>query len=149
MATEIVREYWGYFNSNFRSILIGFAIFLLIFRWLRQPRHENLPPGPTGWPVFGHLLNWALNCIEQVHIMYILFLHIVIFVCDNCVNSSNGCAPVRYSCMPRFSRYPNTGHPDGPGGRFSCRGCRNHRNIKRNMANPMRILRKFKLKYPQ
>ena len=64
MATEVVHEYheyWGYFNLNFRSILIGLAIFLLIFRWLRQPRHENLPPGPSGWPVFGYVLNLGVK----------------------------------------------------------------------------------------
>ena len=65
MATDVAYECWGYLNPdlnlNFRSILIGLAIFLLVFRWLLQPRHENLPPGPTGWPVFGYLLNLGVT----------------------------------------------------------------------------------------
>ncbi|XP_022107914.1 cytochrome P450 2J2-like [Acanthaster planci] len=36
-----------------RSLLLGTVVLLVSYRFLRRPR--NLPPGPWGWPILGHL----------------------------------------------------------------------------------------------
>ncbi|XAR64621.1 hypothetical protein NMG60_11008370 [Bertholletia excelsa] len=37
------------------SLIISSLTLLLLWRWRRRPNH--LPPGPPGWPVFGHMFH--------------------------------------------------------------------------------------------
>ena len=43
------------------TLLISAGFFLVIFWWMKQyVRYQNLPPGPTGWPLLGYLPNLGI-----------------------------------------------------------------------------------------
>ena len=44
------------------TLLISAGIFLVIFWRLKQyASYQNLPPGPTGWPLLGYLPNLGIS----------------------------------------------------------------------------------------
>ena len=56
----VLISFIGYVDVS--TLLIGAGIFLVIFWWLKQyAKYQNLPPGPTGWPLLGYLPNLGIS----------------------------------------------------------------------------------------
>ena len=61
---EVLVSFIGYVDV--RSWLISAGTFLVIFWWMRRcARYQNLPPGPTGWPLLGYLPNLGISLFRS------------------------------------------------------------------------------------
>ena len=56
----VLLSFIGYMDV--RTLLISAGISLVIFWWMKlYVRYQNLPPGPTGWPLLGYLPNLGIS----------------------------------------------------------------------------------------